>query len=303
MAERTPQDPADRPDWLDDTVPADETPTVLEPAPGTDYPAAGDEYPAHDAVASASGPQSAGLHPVPDDAAAGPAAAADPAYGATAEAPAQRTAREPRRPRGKWQLLAITALGLAGALVLGWFTGILAGKAFGPEQPAPRTTAASSAEATATGEGSTPGESIKIAAATLLDPPPGDGQENPDRINLSYDGQPGTTWPTLQYKGNETFGNIKPGVGIVYDLGEEKTVSKVRITTTIPGSSVEIRTGATPTGTLDQYPVVAGAKLEQTSEIPLPAGVKTRYLVVWITKLVQQQGFYQASLSEVEIIS
>lgn len=208
------------------------------------------------------------------------------------------------QPHNKWKLLGVTAGGLVLALLLGWFTGVLAGKAFGPAEPKPKASATKSSDAKATGEGSTPGEAIKIANAALLDPPPGDGQENPDRINLSYDGQPGTTWPTLQYKGTATFGNIKPGVGIVYDLGADKTVSAVKISTTLPGATVEIHTGTALEGTLDQFPLVAGpTQLQAETNIPLPAGTTTRYVLVWITQLVEQQGFFQASLSEVNIIS
>ncbi|WP_153504396.1 hypothetical protein [Cumulibacter manganitolerans] len=239
----------------------------------------------------------------------GPVVADEPAT-RTATAAAAAAGASPARPRrkraarNKWQVLGLAALALVGALLLGWFGGLLAGKAFGPEQPKPSAAATKTTDAKATGEGTTPGESIKITGASLFDPPPGDGQENPDRIALSYDGQPGTTWPTLQYKGSAKFGNLKPGVGIVYDLGAEKSVSKVQIRTTLPGATVEIRTGAASGGTLDQFPAVAGpVQLQETTDIPLPGGTKTRYVLVWITQLVNQQGFYQASLSEVGIIS
>lgn len=208
------------------------------------------------------------------------------------------------RPRTGWQLLGVSALGLVIALILGWFSGVLAGKAFGPEDDSKRTAASSSAPPSTTASGGGAGQPIPIAASTLFDPPPGDGEENPDRINLSHDGQPGTTWPTLQYQGTALFGNIKPGVGIVYDLGSESTVSKVDIVTTIPGADVEIRVGGANTGTVDQFPVVAGpVTLQTNTTFQIPPGTTTRYVLVWITKLVPQQGFYQAALSEVTIYS
>ncbi|GAB3312388.1 murein biosynthesis integral membrane protein MurJ [Epidermidibacterium keratini] len=208
------------------------------------------------------------------------------------------------KTRSKWALLGITAAGLALALVVGWFTGILAGKVFGPEeQSRASSSTTSSAPATATGSGANPGEALQIAGAELFDPPPGDGQENPDRINLSYDGQPGTAWPTLQYKGSANFGNIKPGVGIVYDLGADRTLSQVKIQTTIPGATVEIRVAASPAENLDGYSPVANATLQTTTDIAIAQGTTARYVLVWITSLVQQQGTFQASLSEVQFIS
>lgn len=215
-----------------------------------------------------------------------------------------RSRRADRKPRSRWQLVGLTALGVVGALLLGWFTGILAGKAFGPDEPKPRETAAESSEpAQVTGEGATPGEPITITGATLFDPPPGDGEENPDRVNLSYDGQPGTTWPTLQYQGNAKFGNIKPGVGIIYDLGSEKTFSKVQITTTLPGATVEVRTGTGTTGTLEDFTGIVASELQMNTEIPVPEGTKSQYVLIWITQLVPQQGYFQASLSEVVFVA
>lgn len=212
--------------------------------------------------------------------------------------------RSKARPRIRtgWQLLGVTALALVIALVLGWFTGVLAGKAFGPEEQPDRAAPTSSAPAPSSAAAGGAGQPIPIAGATLFDPPPGDGAENPDRINLSFDGQPGTTWPTLQYQSTALFGNIKPGVGIVYDLGSEQTISTIDLVTTMPGATVEVRTGGAASGTIDQFPVVAGpVELQTNTSIPIPDGTTTRYVLVWITKLVPQQGYFQAALSEVTI--
>ena len=243
----------------------------------------------------------------------GPAQSGTPTTAPVNEAMAERTPTSSKarpgtkggpRPRNGWQLLGVTALGLVVALILGWFTGVLAGKTFGPEEQSERAAPSSSAPATPTGAGTTPGEPIQIAGATLFDPPPGDGEENPDRVALSYDGQPGTTWPTLQYQGTAQFGNIKPGVGIVYDLGGEKTISKVDVLTTLPGATVEVRAGGAASGTIDQFPAVAGpVELQTNTSIDVPDGVSTRYVLVWITTLVPQQGYFQAALSEITIYS
>lgn len=218
--------------------------------------------------------------------------------------PRSRRPRTTAKPRTRWQLVGLTALGVVAALLLGWFTGIVAGKAFGPDEPEPRATPSETSEpAPATGEGATPGEPITVTGATLFDPPPGDGEENPDRVDLSYDGQPGTTWPTLQYQGNAKLGNIKPGVGIIYDLGSEKTFSKVQISTTIPGSTVEVRTGTGTTGTLEDFTGIVAAELQTNTEIPVPEGTSSQYVLIWITELVPQQGYFQASLSEVVFVA
>lgn len=96
---------------------------------------------------------------------------------------------------------------------------------------------------------------------------------------------------------------MKPGVGIIYDLGSVQKVSKVVISTTTPGAVVEIRTGAGTTGAIGDFTGVAGpVTLEASTEIPVPEGTSTQYVLVWITQLVPQGGSFQASLSEVSII-
>ncbi|PRZ42667.1 hypothetical protein CLV47_10411 [Antricoccus suffuscus] len=213
---------------------------------------------------------------------------------------------EPKR--NKFVLAVAVLLSLCALLVIGWFVGLLIGGVFHSDSnksTAAKTPASSSSAPPVSQAKPQAGQPIAVAGAKLLDPPPGDGKENPDRLNLSYDGNTGTTWPTLQYKGSANFGNLKPGVGIVYDLGSEQTLGAVKITTTLPGATVEIRTGTEPqASSLDAYPVVVpDTKLNGETEIKLPEGTKTRYVVVWITKLVPQESYYQASLSEVAFTS
>ena len=213
---------------------------------------------------------------------------------------------EPKRNR--FVLAAAILLSLCALLVIGWFVGLLIGGVFSSDnQKSTATDGSTTSSAAPPASQAKPqtGQPIAITGAKLLDPPPGDGQENPDRIDLSYDGNTGTTWPTLQYKGSANFGNLKPGVGIVYDLGSEQTVGAVKITTTLPGAAVEIRTGTeAQASSLDAYPVaVQSTELKGETEIKLPEGTKTRYVVVWITKLVPQESYFQASLSEVAFTS
>lgn len=132
---------------------------------------------------------------------------------------------EPKR--NKFVLAAAVLLSLCALLVIGWFVGLLIGGVFSSDtqkSTAAGGSSASSAAPPASQAKPQTGQPIPITGAKLLDPPPGDGQENPDRIDLSYDGNTGTTWPTLQYKGSANFGNLKPGVGIVYDLDRKSVV-------------------------------------------------------------------------------
>jgi hypothetical protein len=162
-----------------------------------------------------------------------------------------------------------------------------------PTSAAPTTTTAPAPPAL--------GAPISIAGAKVFDPY-GDGEsENARRVSLAYDGDPSTSWATLNYKGSAHFGNLKPGVGVLFDLGSPQPVGGVTLTTTLPGSTVEVRTGDTGATTLDGYTVAGTATLDSTTPVRFPRAVTTRYVLVWFTGLVPGNGSYSADLAEIAV--
>jgi len=167
-------------------------------------------------------------------------------------------------------------------------------------------------------DGSTPGTSVSAGAppassapaagapATIADAavfdPFGDGEpENDDDVPLSFDGDPATSWATLNYSGSAEFGNLKPGVGVVYDLGSEQSLSGVTVTTTLPGATVEVRTGGTPDGDLESFTVAATDELSGTTDLTFDGAVATRYVLLWVTGLVSTDDGFAADLAEVSV--
>ncbi|MGY1718191.1 hypothetical protein ACI8AG_03970 [Blastococcus sp. SYSU DS0552] len=149
--------------------------------------------------------------------------------------------------------------------------------------------------------GSAPGPVATIAAAQVFDPF-GDGEPENDRaVPLSYDGDPATNWSTLNYRGSPAFGNLKPGVGVLYDLGGAEDLSGVTIQTALPGATVEVRTAETAGGALDDFAVAANGTLEQTTDLAFDDPVTARYVLVWLTGLVDSPDGFSAQLAEVEI--
>ncbi|MGY2076904.1 MULTISPECIES: hypothetical protein [unclassified Blastococcus] len=149
--------------------------------------------------------------------------------------------------------------------------------------------------------GSAPGPVATIAAAQVFDPF-GDGEPENDRaVPLSYDGDPATTWSTLNYRGSPAFGNLKPGVGVLYDLGGAEDLSGVTIQTALPGATVEVRTAETAGAALDDFAVAANGTLEQTTDLAFDDPVTARYVLVWLTGLVDSPDGFSAQLAEVEI--
>jgi hypothetical protein len=147
----------------------------------------------------------------------------------------------------------------------------------------------------------TAGKAVPIVGATVYDPD-GDGQpDNVRTVDQSYDGDPATAWQTVTYRTSPSFGNLKPGEGVIYDLGSDQSLAGVTITTTLAGSKVEVRTGNAPEGSLDSFAVAGSATLDGTTKVQFDKAITARYVLVWITELVPSDGGYRANLAEVTI--
>jgi eukaryotic-like serine/threonine-protein kinase len=165
----------------------------------------------------------------------------------------------------------------------------------------PSVPAAGSSASTAPNPAPAAGPDVPVVGATVYDPD-GDGEpENTREVDLSHDGDPATTWNTFEYRGSPHFGNLKPGVGIVYDLGSRQPLAGVTVATTKAGSSVEIRTGNAPDGPLSSFSTAATATLDGTTKVHFPQAVTARYVLVWITTLVPSEGGFSANLAEVTV--
>jgi hypothetical protein len=148
---------------------------------------------------------------------------------------------------------------------------------------------------------------VRIADVRDFDPPPGgDGQENGDQVSLALDGNPDTAWHTDKYT-TATFGKLKPGVGLVLDLGRVQTVRQVKLIFPRDGSSVEIRAvnanATDPPTDLASYLVADSEQDLGTEEtLRLSFATRTRFLLIWLTKLPHDPaGGYRGGISEVSV--
>jgi hypothetical protein len=194
--------------------------------------------------------------------------------------------------------LPILALALVVAFAL-WFGKNVIDVASSVEEPVGSTPTVPSSAAPAAEQPPAAAAPVPIAGAAVFNPF-GDGDpENEDDAPLSHDGDPATAWSTVNYRGSATFGNLKPGVGVLYDLGTPQALAAVTVTTTTPGATVEVRTGEAGTGSIDDFPVAAGGTLTGTDELAFDAPVTTRWVLVWVTGLVPAEGGFNASIAEV----
>ncbi|MGH2787137.1 MAG: protein kinase domain-containing protein [Actinomycetota bacterium] len=141
--------------------------------------------------------------------------------------------------------------------------------------------------------GSNGGSELQVESVADFDPPPGDGSEHADEVNLAIDGRPGTSWTTENYSSPlDVLG--KSGVGLVFDLGPGAEVGSIEISGR--AGTVEVRAGDDEPTTADDLEVVGDTSVSASAEITLE-GVEARYWLVWITRLPDDTG--TATISEV----
>ncbi|WP_433054147.1 protein kinase family protein [Dactylosporangium sp. CS-033363] len=220
---------------------------------------------------------------------------------------AQSTA--PPRPAGRK-----LAVGVVGLLVLALAGTLAAARVLGdpatPETPSPGNAppgASASQQAKPAGQ---PVE-IKIdgSKVRIIDPQ-GTRSEVKD-ADKTVDGDPNTVWKTERYN-KADFGGKKSGMGVWLDLGEEKQVVNVEVQLQTPGADGELRAGAQDLGsgsaqdqaTVQAYAAVPGTPKPNMGSRTIFNGPeqKTRYLLVWITKLPKDgNSGYRVAIGEITV--
>lgn len=217
---------------------------------------------------------------------------------------------EGSQTRRKVLLYAVPLVALLLVVLLGVFVGQQFSAVVTDSDDAPLvpTTEATAGDTTPPTEGETteaPDAPVPLppVSAAVYDPF-GDGQpENNDEVGLSYDGDVGSAWQTLTYQNTPEFGNLKPGVGIIFDLGEERTINSVELATNLPGTAIEIRAGAAPDAALESYPVVGTLDpFTDSGSVELAEPVRARFVIVWFVRLVNSDGGFQGALAECRIL-
>jgi hypothetical protein len=128
---------------------------------------------------------------------------------------------------------------------------------------------------------------------TDFDPFTPGGRENPEAVARAVDGNPQTVWSTDTYN-TAAFGGLKPGVGLWVDLGAERRVRSVDVTSPDTGWRGEIRLADRPSDRLDGWgdPVARGSGHFDVR------GRRGRYVLVWITSL--PEGSRKLRIAEIE---
>lgn len=149
---------------------------------------------------------------------------------------------------------------------------------------------------------------IDASQVRVIDPA-GNGQEL-SGVDATVDGDETTGWHSDWYT-RPNFGNIKPGMGILVDLGKVTNVTTVEIDFASPGATVEARVGSSDPGPgrgndakiVSSYQRIGSPQVAGSTAM-LPIGVPTRYILIWVTSLPPlSPGKYEVGIQEISVHS
>lgn len=219
----------------------------------------------------------------------------------SSQSPVEHREAHPRR--GLWILLTLAAV----ALVVSLLMVALNGAKSTPDNAAGAGTTPA-AQASTPADPADPGGPITIASVTDFDPESdgGNAEENPDLVANATDGDPGTSWKTLRYLKRADFGGLKPGVGLLLDLGEQRTVNAVQVNLNGDAETalqIMVPNGEKPSmKTVANWEAVAADdQATGATELRLADPTTTRYLLVYVTNLPEVDGGFQAEINEISV--
>ncbi|MBW8766066.1 MAG: hypothetical protein JF630_07480 [Geodermatophilales bacterium] len=219
------------------------------------------------------------------------------------DAPADDADIDDHAGRHRLMVIGLPLLALAVVIALAWWVGSnvlsVAGSVDQVQGSTPSASVPAPAPAPSPVQKPASGAPVPIVSASVFDPE-GDGQPENDReAPLAYDGNPDTAWSTVNYRGSPAFGNLKSGVGLLLDLGKSQALSGVTVRSTRPGASLEIRTSDQPADTLDAFATVASGTVQDSTDLGFDKPVTARFVLVWITGLVDGPDGFSANIAEV----
>jgi hypothetical protein len=221
------------------------------------------------------------------------------------------------RRRFAWAKLALgiavlTAIAVVGALVavnlLDAQPDVLVTPPANAASPTPTITSNVAGPAIAIGPGQ----------VRIVDPPKTDSKEIHNAA-LTVDGDPNTGWTTDGYN-QPNFGGLKPGMGVLIDLGKPTTIGAVKVETNQKGATVALKSGPDDPG----VGLVPGSDAAKAADDKLRKSYKdiaapfidsdgpnmvfsvdtdapVQYLLVWVTVLPPSGSRYRLTINEITV--
>jgi hypothetical protein len=155
------------------------------------------------------------------------------------------------------------------------------------------------------------GKAVALSGVSDYDPQ-GDGEEDPETVNLAIDGNPsGTAWSSEHYD-TDTFAGTKegsdPGVGLYVTAKATTTPAEMIIRTPTPGWDAEVFASSSgPPEEVSEWgePVGSVTDAKELEEVDLHLGSPAKYFLIWFNKAAparDQENRYQVEISDVKLI-
>jgi hypothetical protein len=218
----------------------------------------------------------------------------------------------PRRP-GTSKI----AVGIAGLLVLaivGMVLGIraLAGDNGSPDAADPGTEPGVSQPAPADPEAPADPQPIRLNADQVRVVDPNGRRDELSNVAYVVDGDEETEWKTHHYYNNPKFGGLKPGMGILVDLGEARLITSVRVQFSAAGATAQMRYGTADPGNSSAGDKEIDRTYEALGEPTVTDAnwvfggfsetTRYQYLLIWVTEMpMDGDRGYQIGVQEIAI--
>jgi hypothetical protein len=207
------------------------------------------------------------------------------------------------------------ALGVALLAVIALVGAFIGARVLGQDPQAGPTGSAGSPQAT-TPPAVGAGAAIPVRAdqVRIVDPPKGDRKELVGFENV-VDGNETTGWATDEYN-RPNFGGLKPGMGVLINLGAPTKVEAVRVVVGQQGATMELRTGTTDPGASSQgdadiassYTALSNPAEDHSGTVAVFAISEERqtvqYLLLWVSKLPPNgEGKFALAINEIYLLA
>lgn len=216
--------------------------------------------------------------------------------------PPGREVPEPEEVPGRnWLRLAVAILAVL-LLVLAVLFAFNLGRDRGSDPPA-----GSGDDDPTTSESAQPPQPVQIVGAVDFDPqgdPPND--ENGDLVPNVYDGDLVTEWHTSSYQDNigDRPRSLKPGVGLILDLGDSRDVRTVEVTFGTGPTTAQIFVGDAAPVTVDDLTEPAGeGTVDDVLTVTLDEPVSGRYVTVWLTSIPSDPPDFRGVVKEIKVLA
>lgn len=208
-------------------------------------------------------------------------------------------------PKPRWALRIISVASLVTLLL----SLLVVAVRFGAESRT-EPVASPSGPRNSDGPSSAEAQPLTIASAHDFDPEAdgGNGEENPALVGNAIDANPDTSWSTLTYLRRPNLGGLKPGVGLVLDLGANQQVRQVQLTLVGEGpTEVSILVPKTEQLSMRsvqdwQEAVPAQDLAAGTASLKFAEPTETQYLLVYLSSLPPKAEKFQGEIAEVAVI-